>query len=294
MIKKIKIFLEMIKFEHTLFALPFAYMGALLGSVSTSGELPSWGQVGWITLAMVGARSAAMGLNRVIDKVIDKKNPRTAMRAIPAGLLSSFEVILFIIVSFVLLFVATSQLSALSMKLLPLAVFFLVIYSYTKRFTWACHLVLGLTIGLAPLGAWVAVTNEISAASLVLYGAIALWIAGFDVIYACQDTEFDKDEKLHSIPSRFGVAKALLFAKAFHLITAVGLMFVFFMTDLSWVYFAGLIIAYLILFYEHWIVSPNDLSRLQTAFFTMNGVLSIVVFAFTLIDLVVQRWTSLG
>lgn len=285
---KIKIFLEMIKFEHTLFALPFAFMGGVLGSVIEFDSLPSWGQIGWIVLAMIGARSAAMGLNRLIDKVIDKKNPRTAKRALPAGLLSSGEVLLFVIISFVLLFWATANLSPLAMKLLPIAVFMTVIYSYTKRFTWTCHLILGLTIGLAPLGAWVAVTGNMSWPAIVLYISVSFWTAGFDVIYACQDTEFDRREGLHSIPSRFGIGRALGLARLFHAITAIGLLSLFLMTELSWWYLAGLIVSYLILFYEHFIVSPNDLSKLNTAFFTMNGVLSVVVFCFTFIDLVVR------
>ncbi|QGQ96874.1 4-hydroxybenzoate octaprenyltransferase [Paenibacillus psychroresistens] len=288
MLKKFKVFLEMIKFEHTLFALPFAYMGAILGSMVLNDALPNWEQIGWITLAMVGARSAAMGLNRVIDKVIDAKNPRTAGRAIPAGLLSSKEVLLFIVVSLVILFIATSQLNKLCMELLPIAVFFLVIYSYTKRFTWACHLILGLTIALAPLGGWVAVTGKIDMVSLVFYFTVAFWTAGFDVIYACQDIEFDRKEGLYSIPSRFGIPRALLLAKLFHVLTAIGFMSLYFLTDLSWVYFAGIIIAYLILIYEHRLVSPKDLSKLNTAFFTMNGVLSVLMFTFTFIDLVVR------
>jgi 4-hydroxybenzoate polyprenyltransferase len=287
-LKKFKVFLEMIKFEHTLFALPFAYMGAILGSMVLNHALPSWAQIGWITLAMVGARSAAMGLNRVIDKVIDAKNPRTAGRAIPAGLLSSKEVLLFIVISLVLLYIATSQLNKLCMELLPVAVFFLVIYSYTKRFTWACHLILGLTIALAPLGGWVAVTGKIDMVSLVFYFTVAFWTAGFDIIYACQDIEFDRKEGLYSIPSRFGIPKALFLAKLFHFLTAVGFMSLYFLTELSWVYFAGIIVAYLILIYEHRLVSPKDLTKLNTAFFTMNGVLSVLMFTFTFIDLVVR------
>ncbi|GAA3405198.1 UbiA-like polyprenyltransferase [Paenibacillus hodogayensis] len=285
---KVKIFMEMIKFEHTLFALPFAFMGAVLGSVIQFGSLPTWGQIGWIVMAMVGARSAAMGLNRLIDRVIDKKNPRTAKRALPAGLLSAGEVLLFIIVSFVLLFWATANLSPLAMKLLPLAVFMTVIYSYTKRFTWTCHLILGLTLGLAPLGAWVAVTGTIDWTAMVLYVSVALWTAGFDIIYACQDAEHDKREGLHSIPSRFGIGPALMLARLFHVVTSIGLLSLFLMTELSWWYLAGLLVSYVILFYEHYIVKPNDLSKLNTAFFTMNGVLSVVVFCFTFIDLVVR------
>jgi 4-hydroxybenzoate polyprenyltransferase len=286
--RKLKIFLEMIKFEHTLFALPFAYMGAVLSSVYVFDRLPSWSELGWITLAMVGARTAAMGLNRVIDRTIDAKNPRTENRAIPAGLLSSLEVWLFIVISFVLLFVATSNLNPLSMKLLPIAVIFLVGYSYTKRFTWACHIILGLTIGLAPLGAWVAVTGQIDITTIIFYLAVALWTAGFDVLYACQDINFDRKEGLHSIPSRFGITRALWIARGFHTITAVGLFSLIWLADLSWLYIVGMIIAYIILFYEHRLVSPNDLTRLNTAFFTMNGVLSVVLFTFTIVDLVVR------
>ncbi|WP_010273860.1 UbiA-like polyprenyltransferase [Paenibacillus senegalensis] len=288
MLRKVSIFMEMIKFEHTLFALPFAYMGALLGAFVMFGEFPTWAQIGWITVAMVGARSAAMGLNRVIDRVIDKKNPRTAGRAIPAGLLGSKEVYIFIAVSFVLLFIAASQLTVLAMQLLPVAVFFLVIYSYTKRFTWACHLVLGMTIALAPLGAWVAVTGEINWTAMVFYIAIALWTAGFDIVYACQDLEFDRKEGLYSIPSRFGLSASLWIAKIFHFVTAIGLFALFFMIDaLGWWYFAGLVIACVILIYEHAIISPRDMSKVNVSFFTMNGALSVVMFCFTLIDLVV-------
>jgi 4-hydroxybenzoate polyprenyltransferase len=289
MMAKLRIFLEMIKFEHTLFALPFAFVGAILGAVTMEKRLPDWSEVGWILLAMVGARTAAMGLNRVIDKAIDARNPRTAARAIPAGLLKSTEVLLFITISLVLLFWAASQLNSLSLKLLPLAVFFLVIYSYTKRFTWSCHIVLGLTIGLAPLGGWVAVTGSVTWTSLILYITVALWTAGFDIIYACQDVEFDRKEGLHSIPARFGITRGLAIARLFHALTAVGFALLLVLTDLSWWYFAGIVVAGALLLYEHRLVKPNDLSKLNAAFFTMNGVLSAVVFVFTFIDLVVMR-----
>ncbi|GIO42843.1 UbiA-like polyprenyltransferase [Paenibacillus apis] len=288
MFRKIGIFLQMIKFEHTVFALPFAFMGTLLGAVTVNHSMPTWAQIGWVLIAMFGARSAAMGLNRLIDRASDAKNPRTANRAIPAGLLKIGEVIIFIIASFALLFWASSQLNSLSMKLLPIAVVMLVFYSFTKRFTWLCHIVLGLTIALAPLGGWVAVTGKVDAAAWVLFGTIVFWVAGFDIVYACQDVEFDTKEGLNSIPVRFGVANSLKIAKAFHIITAIGFIGLLLLSQLGWWYIAGMVIAYLILFYEHYIVSPADLSRLQTSFFTMNGVLSIVVFSFTLIDLVVQ------
>ncbi|NBI30468.1 UbiA-like polyprenyltransferase [Chengkuizengella marina] len=289
MLKKTKIFLEMIKFEHTIFALPFAFMGAILGSFMMNGHLPSWAQIGWITLAMIGARSAAMGLNRVIDKVIDGKNPRTAARAIPAGLLSSKEVILFIVLSFVLLFFASAKLDPLAVKLLPIAVFFLVGYSYTKRFTWACHLILGFTIALAPLGGWIAITGDINTTAIILFISVALWTAGFDIIYACQDIDFDRKEGLLSIPSSFGIENALKIARLLHFITAIGLVSIMFLANLSWWYLVGTIIAALLLIYEHQLVKPNDLSKLNAAFFTMNGVLSVVVFVFTLIDLAVLK-----
>ncbi len=289
MIRKIRIFLDMIKFEHTLFALPFAFVGAILGAVSQEQRLPDWSEIGWILLAMVGARSAAMGLNRLIDKAIDTRNPRTAIRALPAGLLKSGEVLLFILISLALLFWAASQLNSLSMKLLPIAVFMLVFYSYTKRFTWLCHVVLGLTIGLAPLGGWVAVTGEITLPALILYLSVALWTAGFDVIYACQDVEFDRQERLHSIPVRFGIAGGLGIARAFHVVTAIGFAALLLITDLGWWYGLGIVVAIALLFYEHRLVKPNDLSKLNAAFFTMNGVLSAVVFLFTFIDLVVVR-----
>ncbi|MUT65482.1 UbiA-like polyprenyltransferase [Paenibacillus sp. NEAU-GSW1] len=291
MIRKLRIILEMIKFEHTVFALPFAFMGAILGSVVMNGEFPSWAQIGWITLAMFGARSAAMCLNRLIDKAIDLRNPRTASRALPAGLLKSAEVLLFTIVSFVLLFVAASQLAPIAMKLMPIAVVMLVLYSYTKRFTWLCHVFLGLTIGLSPLGGWVAVTGQFDAPAWLLYITVSLWIAGFDIVYATQDFEYDRGAGLHSIPARFGISGALWIARSFHIVTAVGFIGLFWLTDLSWGYLAGTILSIAMLFYQHWLVRPNDLSRVQIAFFGMNGTLSVVLFAFTIADLaVLHQW----
>lgn len=289
MFKKVRIFLEMIKFEHTIFALPFAFMGALLGAMVVHQRFPTLPEWGWILMAMFGARSAAMALNRLIDAAVDAKNPRTANRAIPAGLLKAGEVILFTTVSFGLLFWAAANLEPLSVYLLPIAVFMLVFYSFTKRFTWLCHVVLGLTIALAPLGGWVAVTNEINAPALIFYLTVSLWTAGFDVIYACQDYEFDKKEGLNSIPVRFGIAKSLWIARGFHIATAIGFILLLFLTQLSWWYIVGTVIASALLIYEHMLVKPHDLSKLNTAFFTMNGVLSIVVFCFTLIDLVVMK-----
>ncbi len=289
MLKKVRIFLEMIKFEHTIFALPFAFMGALLGGMVVHQRFPTLPEWGWILMAMFGARSAAMALNRLIDAAIDAKNPRTANRAIPAGLLKAGEVLLFTAVSFGLLFWAAANLEPLSVYLLPVAVFMLVFYSFTKRFTWLCHVVLGLTIALAPLGGWVAVTNGIDWAALTFYLTVAFWTTGFDIIYACQDYEFDKKEGLKSIPVRFGIAKSLWIARGFHIATAFGFILLLFLTQLSWWYIIGTVIASALLIYEHMLVKPYDLSKLNTAFFTMNGVLSIVVFCFTLIDMVVMK-----
>lgn len=285
---KLKIIFEMIKFEHTIFALPFAYMGAILGSIVVNGSWPTLPQLFWTTLAMVGARSAAMALNRVIDRFIDSNNPRTVTRAIPAGLLSAKEVYVFIIGSFVLLFIASFQLNMLAVKLMPIAVFVLVLYSYTKRFTWTCHLVLGAAIGLAPLGGWVATTGQVDLVGLLLFFTVALWTAGFDVIYACQDIEFDKRNGLFSIPSRFGLASALKLARFLHFVTVIGFIVLYFAAGLKLWFAIGIIIAASILIYEHRLVSPTDLSKLNTAFFTMNGILSVVVFVFTLIDLVIK------
>ncbi len=277
----------MIKFEHTVFALPFAYFGAILGAFIINGQFPSISQWVWITLAMVGARSAAMSLNRVIDEQIDKHNPRTATRAIPAGLVSKLEVLLFIIVSFALLFYAAFQLNMLAVYLLPLAVFFLVIYSYTKRFTWACHLILGVTIAIAPLGGWVGVTGTLTWEAFLLFLAVALWTAGFDVIYATQDADYDRENNLYSIPSRFGIGRALKIARFLHVISFLSFVSLFFITPLGWIYFIGVMIAGAIMVYEHSLVSEYDLSKLDVAFFTMNGILSLVMFIFAIGDILI-------
>lgn len=286
-LRKIQIVLEMIKFEHTIFALPFAYIGAILGSLEVHAHLPTWGQIGWVTLAMVGARSAAMALNRLIDRHIDAKNPRTKNRAIPQGLVSVRFVWGFVIVSFLILLIAAVNLNRLAVYLTPVAVFILVFYSYTKRFTWACHFFLGIATASGPLGGWIAVTGQIDGIAILLFLTVALWIGGFDVIYACQDVEFDQREKIYSIPACFGIKKALWISTIMHVFTAIGLISLFFLTQLHLWYALGCCIAVGILIYEHAIVSDKDLSRLNTAFFTMNGVLSVIVFIFTMIDVLV-------
>jgi 4-hydroxybenzoate polyprenyltransferase len=285
LVNKIKIFLEMIKFEHTIFALPFAYLGAALGNQMMEGTFPNLLEWVWITLAMVGARSAAMGLNRLIDSAIDQANPRTSKRAIPAGLLSKIEVLVFILVSFFILFYSALQLNSLAVILLPVAVFFLVIYSYTKRFTWLCHIILGITIGLAPLGGWVGATGTLTFEAFLLFFSIVFWIAGFDIIYASQDAEYDKNKGLYSIPSYFGVKKGLQLARGFHVLAFIFFASLYFMTSLSTIYIIGVVISGLIMTYEHRLVSHHDLSKVNVAFFTMNGILSMVMFIFSIGDL---------
>ncbi|MFC7370510.1 UbiA-like polyprenyltransferase [Fictibacillus iocasae] len=285
MLKKLAVILEMIKFEHTVFALPFAFLGALMGNLAIEGTFPSLMEWVWITLAMVGARSAAMTLNRLIDSEIDRRNPRTETRAIPAGLISRLESGIFTAGSLLLLFFSAYQLNELSVYLLPVAVFFLVIYSYTKRFTYLCHVILGVTIAIAPLGGWVGATGELSSEAFLLFFSVLFWIAGFDVIYATQDADYDRENGLYSIPSRFGVRRALLAARFMHIIS-----FFFFIAlgaagSFGWIYYTGVIISGCIMIYEHSLVKPDDLSKLNVAFFTMNGILSMVMFIFSLGDM---------
>ncbi|MFB5661666.1 UbiA-like polyprenyltransferase [Alteribacillus sp. HJP-4] len=284
--KKLKIILEMIKFEHTLFALPFAFLGAVLGSLIVEGSWPTLFEWLWITLAMVGARSAAMALNRLIDAKIDKDNPRTAERAIPAGLISKSQSLVFISGSFLLLFFSAFQLNILSVYLLPVAVFFLTAYSYTKRFTWLCHVFLGVTIAIAPLGGWVGTTGTLYPEALLLFLAVAFWTAGFDVIYATQDAEYDRRNGLYSIPSRFGIARSLKIARSFHIVSFVSLLCLFFLSPLGWLYVAGVFIAGAIMVYEHSLVKPHDLSKVNVAFFPMNGIISVVMLLFTIGDMI--------
>ncbi|MBE3596140.1 MAG: UbiA family prenyltransferase [Hydrogenibacillus sp.] len=282
---KLRVFLEMIKFEHTIFALPFAYMGLVLGHVDAYGTWPSIALWFWTTMAMVGARTAAMSLNRVIDRAIDALNPRTKDRPLVSGRISGAEVWLYIVLSFGLLFLSAYMLNPLAVKLLPIAVFFLVFYSYTKRFTWLSHLILGVTDALAPLGGWVAATGRLDAqAAWWLFLAVVFWIAGFDVIYATQDLEFDRRHGLYSIPARFGLARSLWIARGFHGLTIVFLLGLWWTMRLGWPFGLGVLAAAVILGYEHAILSPHDMSRLNLAFFTMNGVLSVVVFVWTLLS----------
>ncbi|HHW42305.1 4-hydroxybenzoate octaprenyltransferase [Desulfofundulus thermobenzoicus] len=277
---KTRVFLEMIKFEHTLFALPFAYVGALL----VQKQIPSAHNLIWITLAMVGARTAAMSLNRLIDRHIDALNPRTAGRALPRGLLSVTEVWLYVLLSFTLLLVSACQLSPLAFKLFPVAVAVLSFYSYTKRFTWTCHLFLGLALSLAPLGAWIAIANRFDLAPVLIASGVLFWVAGFDIIYACDDYDFDRRYNIHSIPARFGLERALAISSLFHIIAPAFFFSVAFILQLGLFYLLGVLVAVILLCKQHALVSPRDLSRAGVAFFNLNGTLSVIMFVFTLLD----------
>lgn len=280
MFKKIKIILEMIKFEHTIFALPFAFTGALLAAKG----LPSVRTIFWITLAMAGARSAAMGFNRWADRRFDAENPRTKIRALPMGFVTPAQVIVFTAVSSFVLIAAAYQLNTLSFLLSPVALGVVFFYSYTKRFTFLSHAFLGLAIGLAPIGAWVAVSGRLQLPALVLGCAVLFWLLGFDVLYALQDLDFDRKAGLHSIPQRFGVRRSLRIARAAHAVTMAALFSLPFLLPLGWFYLAGILIALGLIVYEHTLVKENDLSKLNIAFFNMNGYISVTIFVFTLLD----------
>jgi 4-hydroxybenzoate polyprenyltransferase len=273
-------FVSLVKLEHTVFALPYAYTGAILAL----GEVPSAPQLFWITVAMVGARSLAMALNRLIDAAIDARNPRTARREIPAGLLSRGNVVAFALASLIVFLSAVWQLAPITRWLWPIPVAGFVIYPYLKRFTWLCHPFLGAVDGLAPVGGWVAVTNHVDATPFLLGGAVALWISGFDIIYATMDLEIDRSQGLHSIPRRFGVATALRITRAFHLASVLLLVWLGLALGLGPLYYLGVAVVAALLAYENSIVSADDLSRVDMAFLTMNGVIALVFLAGVLAD----------
>jgi 4-hydroxybenzoate polyprenyltransferase len=275
---------RMIKFGHSIFALPFAFSGAALAAVQ-SGIMPI--QVFWIVVAMVGARSAAMGFNRLIDRDMDAANPRTANRELPKGVISPFAVKVLIVLSSVALILAAYMLNPLCLLLSPVALGIVFLYSYSKRFTWATQLFLGVALSLAPIGAWVAVTGQLDVEILLLGGAVLMWVAGFDVIYSCQDAEFDKQFGMYSIPQRFGVGKALMIARFFHLVAFVLMLGVGHVFGLGVIYFMGVFAVGGLLIYEHVLVRNQDLSKAGMASLTMNGVVSVVYFVGTIGDLLV-------
>lgn len=281
----LRITLEMIKWEHSIFALPFALCGAMLAA---SG-LPTPHQLLWIILAMIAARSAAMAFNRLADAALDAANPRTRTRALPAGHLSPAFVAAFVIVSCAIFILAASQLNRLTLWLSPVALAVILLYSYTKRFTRWSHLVLGFALGIAPSAAWIAVRGSLDPRILLLTAAVTFWVAGFDILYACQDFQFDRDAGLHSIPRHLGVARSLWIARAFHLIMLLLLIAMIPAFSLGNFALAGIIAVTLLLLYEHSLVKPDDLSKLNAAFFTMNGVISVVFALFIAADLLLRK-----
>ncbi len=282
---KTRVFLEMIKFEHTIFALPFAYLTLFL----VERGWPDGATFGWITLAMVAGRTFGMAANRLIDAGIDRQNPRTADRALPAGRVSSAEVLVFTAVSLSLFALAVVNLSALAQKLSPVVIAVMVFYPYAKRFTWLSHLALGLVYLMIPTGVWIAVTGGLPAAAVALGVAAGFWVAGFDIIYASQDIDVDRRQGLHSMPADLGLGPALWCARLFHVVFFVALMAAGLMLDTGVLYYVGLVLTGLLLAYEHRLVRATDLSRINQAFFATNGIISIVLFALVAADAVVRH-----
>ncbi len=279
---KLKTTLEMIKFEHSVFALPFALTATLLAARydANPSPWPTWTQLLWIVVAMVGARSAAMTMNRIADVEYDRRNPRTASRALATGKLTMQFAWLFAVAASALLVVAAWQLNPLALKLSPVALAVLFFYSYTKRFTSWSHLVLGFCLGMSPAAAWIAITGGLDWRMLVLCAAVTLWVGGFDVLYACQDVEFDKEVGLHSIPKRFGIARALGIARPMHAGVVALLAWLAWSFALPWPAWVGIVVVAALLAYEHSLVKPHDLSKLDAAFFTVNGYISFLFLIF--------------
>jgi 4-hydroxybenzoate polyprenyltransferase len=270
----------MIKFEHSVFALPFALVAALLATRVDARLWPTWRQILWIVVAMVGARSAAMTMNRIADLRYDRENPRTRNRALPMGTISLPFAWAFTIVSSAVLVVAAWQLNRLALELSPVALAFLFLYSYTKRFTIWSHLVLGFCLGISPAAAWIALRGSLDPRMLILCGAVTLWVAGFDVLYACQDVEFDKQAGLYSVPKKFGVPRALAIARTMHVLMVALLAWLAWSFHLAWPAWAGIGVVAAMLVYEHSLVKPNDLSKINAAFFTVNGYISLLFLLF--------------
>ena len=280
MASRIKTVLEMIKFEHSVFALPFALTGALLAARWTLHSWPSLRQVLWIIVAMVAARSAAMTMNRIVDLRFDRENPRTKQRALPTGALTLQFAWLFTVVAVALFFTAAWQLNPLALKLAPLAIAILFFYSFTKRFTNWSHLFLGFALGVSPAAAWIAITGGLDSRMLILCAAVTLWVGGFDVLYACQDVDYDQHAGLFSVPKRFGIAKALLIARMMHIGVTAFLAWLALSFGLPWPAWAGIAVVASLLAYEHSLVKADDLSRLDAAFFAVNGYISILFLLF--------------
>jgi 4-hydroxybenzoate polyprenyltransferase len=280
---RIRTVLEMIKFEHSVFALPFALTGALLAARATHQPPRGWPtlrQFFWIIVAMVAARSAAMTMNRIADLRFDKENPRTKQRALATGALSLSFAWVFTLGAVALFFVAAWQLNSLALKLAPLAIAILFFYSFTKRFTNWSHIFLGFALGISPAAAWIAVTGSLDVRILILCAAVTFWVGGFDVLYACQDIDYDKQAGLYSVPKRFGIANALLIARIMHISVVVLLSWLAYSFGLPWPAWAGIVVVAALLSYEHSLVKPGDLSKLDAAFFAVNGYISLLFLLF--------------
>lgn len=280
-IKKAKTALEMIKFEHTIFALPFAFLGAFLAADGPPDPRISF----WILIGMVGARTAAMTFNRIVDLPFDAKNPRTAQRALPKGDIKLKEAWGMATAAVLLYFIAAYELNRLTLIMSPFVLTLLLLYSYTKRFTFLCHVFLGLSIGIAPTAGWIAVRGDVGPVPIILSLGFLFWMAGFDILYACLDIEFDRKEGIKSIPAVFGAKKAFIISRLFHVTAFILFALTGFMANLSWVYFVGVLAVFILLIIQGNLVKPNDLSKINTAFFNCNAAISIILFAATAISI---------
>ena len=285
MLNKISTLLEMIKFKLTIFAMPFAFMGAFLGVRG----IPDFKTILLVILAMVGARTCAMGFNRIVDAKFDGANPRTAERAIPSGAVSGLEAWSMVTGAGLLFFFAAWSLNPLTLKLAPFALGLTLFYSLTKRFTSFCHLILGVALAFSPLGGWVAVQGSLTLFPWALSAGVLFWVAGFDTVYACLDADFDRKAGLHSLPSRLGQRNAFRLAVVFHVTALLLFGLTGVQAGLNYAYFIGVILAAAALLYQHWIVNPNDLSRIKGSFFSMNGFISLALFAATWVSLIVEK-----
>lgn len=278
---KIKTYGELVMFSHTLFSLPFA----LIGMIWAANGLPSLNIIFWILIALIGARNGANALNRWVDKNIDKKNPRTANRHMPKGLVNSLEVWGIIIFCFSIFILAAYKLNPLCLKLTPVALLLFIIYSYTKRFTWTCHIILGIACAGAPVGAWLAVTGEFALPPFILGAVVALWVAGFDIIYGTQDIHFDRQNGLYSIPAQFGLNGALWVARIFHFIMIILLITLYFVMNMSFIYLIGIFMSSALLTIEHYIISPSNEKKMKIASYNINQIVSPLILFFTILDM---------
>ncbi|MCB2292244.1 putative 4-hydroxybenzoate polyprenyltransferase [Clostridium algoriphilum] len=272
-LKKLKSYGELVMFSHTLFSLPFA----LIAMIWAANGLPSSSTIFWILIALIGARNGANALNRIVDKDIDKKNPRTANRHLPKGIVKDYEVWAIVILCFLIFVLAAYKLNTLCFMLSPVALFLFIIYSYTKRFTWICHIVLGVTCGGAPVGAWIAVTGKLALTPIILGAVVTLWVAGFDIIYATQDIDFDRKMGLFSIPAKFGLIGALCISSLFHSIMVLLLFSLYFIMHRGLIYLIGIFISVILLVVEHYIVSPSNQKKMKIASYNINQVVSVLL-----------------